>query len=953
MLTVSIDDVMGVLKLCVPYLAGCGIAIVLAVVVCIACMKMKRPTKFLVRNQAGIAALLAVVVVANLICTGPMSSLLSLLSGEGVISEESSKEAMELCQDIAEEGIVLLENEEGVLPLDEGGKLNVFGWASIDPCYGGTGSGAISDKAEKVSLLKGLKDAGIETNGELSKFYKDYLPQRPVLGYGNCNWTLPEPPVENYSDELLAQAKEYSDKAMIVITRLGGEHADLPVDMTVVQYENNSDKYEDFPAGTHYLELSQSEKDMVKLVCENFEDVIVVYNGANTLELGFCKEYEQIKGVIWCPPVGQNGFRALGEIVSGKVNPSGHAVDTFVYDLTATPYYNNIGEFEYTNVEEFGFEANGYFTEGITRPHFVNYVENIYVGYRFYETAAEEGLITYDEVVQYPFGQGLSYTTFTQKIEDIAVDGAGNVTARVKVENSGNAAGKEVVQVYYNPPYTDGGIEKASANLVAFDKTKELEPGESQTLELHFAKEDMASYDTAQGGGYVLEEGEYRVSVRANSHDILDEKNVVIEEEVRYDKENPRSTDETAAVNQFDFAEGDVTYLSRANHFANYEEAVAAPVDYLMSDEAKAGFYNSHNYNPEDFNDPDEEMPVTGAKNGLKLADLRGADYDDERWEALLDQMTVEEMDNLIALGGYQTLEVKSIEKPVTIDCDGPASINNMFAGLSSIGFPAEVVIASTFNLDLAKEFGRSIGRMADEMNVSGWYAPAMDMHRSAFDGRNFEYYSEDGLLSGLMGAMSVAGAKEYGIYAYVKHFALNDQQVSQEEMLCTWSTEQAIREIYLKPFELCVKVGENNAMMSSWNYIGNVWTGGCEELLTNVLRDEWGFEGMVISDGFHHTGYMNSDQAIRAGGDIMLKNFDVETNHVKDQESATGIRAMRNACHNILYTVANSRACDAKRTTGWATWKVVLTIADAAAVVLVILWEVLAARGYRKRQGK
>ncbi len=948
------NDVIGVLQNCMPQIIGFLIALAVAIIVIIAVRKMEPVKKGMVRGSAVVCIFLALLIAVNAICVGPMSTLLDLVSGNGSITEESANEAITLTEELSDEGIVLLQNDNNVLPLASDANVNVFGWASISPVYGGTGSGAISADAEIVTLLDGLTNAGLNVNTEISDFYSAYEETRPELGYGTHNWTLPEPPASTYSDELISNAKEFSDTAIIVLSRIGGEFADLPTDMQldgeVEQYTENSTEYADFPEGTHYLEPSQSEKDMIDLVCSNFDDVIVVYNSANTLELGFVDDYEEIQSVLWVPGPGQTGFNSLGSILTGAVNPSGHAADTFVYDLTATPYFNNIGTFAYTNADEFGYDAIGYFTDGTTTPHFVNYVEDIYVGYKFYETAAAEGLIDYDEVVQYAFGTGLSYTTFTQEMSDLNVSD-GTIRFDVTVTNTGDAAGKDVVQVYFNPPYTNGGIEKATANLVTFAKTGMLEPGASETVSITINEEDMASYDDLTSGCYVLEEGDYEISVNANSHEVLDSKIYTVADTILYDEDNARSTDQTAAVNQFDYVRSDVNYLSRADGFANYEEAVAAPTNYEMSDEAKDGFYNSYNYDPEEFNDPDDEMPTQGADNGIKLADLRGADYDDERWELLLDEMTVEEMDDLIALGGYQTKAESSIDKVQTIDCDGPASINNNFTGLSSIGFPSEVIIANTFNTDLAERFGESIGTMANEMNVTGWYAPAMNTHRSAFDGRNFEYYSEDGVLAGMIAAGAIRGAQSKGVYAYMKHFAMNDQQLNQNEMLCTWSTEQAMREIYLKPFEIAVKEGGCQAVMSSWNYIGNKWAGANSELLINVLREEWGFVGMVITDGYHYTGYMDSDRAIRNGCDLMLKNFDVETNHVTDTTSATGILAMRNACHNILYTTVNSHAYDPDVVVETPIWHTILIVVDVIVIALLIFWEVMIIRKAKKRR--
>lgn len=689
---------------------------------------------------------------------------------------------------------------------------------------------------------------------------------------------------------------------------------------------------------------------MIDLVCQNFDNVILVYNGANTMELGIAEEYEQIKSVIWCPGTGQNGFNALGEIISGEVNPSAKTADTFVRDLTAAPSWNNFGDFTYDNMDEFKISDSDPYVPG-TVPHFVNYTEGIYVGYKFYETAAAEGLIDYEDAVLYPFGYGLSYTTFKQEMGELLFDGDGAVSFEVTVTNTSDTAGKDVVEVYYDPPYTNGGIEKASANLLAYEKTEMLEPGESQTITISFDAEDMASYDGRGEGHYVLESGVYQISINSDSHTVIDSKEYEVEDSIIYDEDNARSTDVTAAKNQFDYARGEITYLSRADQFANYEEAVAAPVSYSMPEDAKAGFINNSNYEPE--KDPDAVMPTTGAKNDISILDLRGAEYDDERWEELLDNLTIDEMVEMIALGGYQTAPAKSIGKIATTDVDGPASLNNNFTGVGSIGFPAGVMLANSWNTELARAFGENIGDMADDMNVSGWYAPAMNLHRSAFGGRNFEYYSEDALLSGKTAANAVAGAKSKGVYAYIKHFALNDQETNRWEMVCVWADEQAMRELYLKPFEISVKEGGTTAIMSSYNYIGNQWAGSSAPLLIHVLREEWGFRGSVLTDYFANFGYMDATRAIYNGGSTCLINRDVTTNYVTDTEDPTTVSHMRDAAHDVLYTGVNSRGlAEENLNTGLMSWQIILIVVDVAIVLLLTAFELCVVRkGYQKRK--
>ena len=946
MLAINMDDVIKVVSSIKGYLIALAAVVLLAVAVMVGCRKMKKSKKYLIRWQAGLGLVAAAAIIVNLILTGPMYSMVSLATGGGKVSEENVASATQLCEDIADEGIVLLDNN-GTLPMAKNSKLNVFGWASTNPCYGGTGSGALSDAYPTVTLLEGLTNAGFELNTELSDFYTSYRADRPVVGMFSQDWTLPEPEAAQYTDEMMNNAKAFSDTAMVVITRVGGEGADLPTDVSQVTYDAGH-SYNDFEPGNHYLQLSKTEKDMIDLVCKNFDKVVVVYNGANAMELGWVKDYSQIKSVIWCAGTGQSGFNALGSILCGDVNPSGRTIDTFVYDLTQTPTANNFGNFNYTNMDE--FKANSFGADTI--PAFVNYVEGIYVGYKFYETAAAEGLIDYDKTVVYPFGRGLSYTTFTQTLNSVT-EADGTITVDVTVTNTGSASGKEVVEVYYNPPYTNGGIEKASANLIGFAKTSELAPGASENVTVTFKAEDMASYDTYGKGCYVLEKGDYVISINADSHTVLDSKVYNVASDIVYDASNKRESDVEVADNKFDFAEGNVTYLSRADGFANYAEATAAPADFELPAQAKATFYNNSNWNPEDFNNADDVAPTTGAKNGLKLKDMVGVDYNDAQWDAFLDQLTVSDMDSLIALGGFQSVAVSSIGKVQAIDCDGPASINNNFTKQGSIGFPSAVMIAATWNTNLAHDFGTSIGKMADDMNVSGWYAPAMNIHRSAFAGRNFEYYSEDGVLSGIMAANAIMGSQEQGVYAFMKHFALNDQETNRTSMLCTWSTEQAIREIYLKPFEKCIKDADCHAVMSAFNYIGTTYAGSCPELLIDVLRGEWGFVGMVLTDYYGVYGYQDADRLIRNGGDFCLVNYDTETNHLTDTTSATALVSARQACKNILYTVANSRAYYEENLNpgmpGWEKLMIgvdVVLFAGLAAVELLVV-----KKGYAKRK--
>ena len=950
MISVEMEDVLAVLQLCKPYIIGIIAALVIGIVIMVACRRMSRDKRFLIRGEAVIAMVLAVVVCVNMICFGPMATLIGLATGNGTLSDETNEEAAEVAEEIMEDGIVLLKNES-LLPLNETKKLNIFGWESINPAYGGAGSGGINDLYDIVSLNQGLENAGFSINQKLVDFYNNYGADDPEMSIQKQSWTLPEPPVDTYSDELIKSAKEYSDVAVVVLSRKAGEgHNDIPMDVRKAAYDNNSDEYDDFPEGEHYLQLSQTERDMVDMVCSNFDNVIVVYNGANQFELGFADEYPQIKSVVWCPGTGNVGFNALGKVFSGEVNPSGKTPDTFIYDMTTAPWWNNAEKTEYTNLADMAVEGMNAGTAQVYAPAFTNYVEGIYVGYKYYETAAQEGAIDYDKTVQYPFGYGLSYTEFEQKMGELE-EKDGQISVDVEVTNTGDVAGKDVVEVYYKPPYTNGGIEKSSANLIEFAKTDLLQPGESQTVTVTFSIEDMASYDENNAKAYVLEKGDYVISINSDSHTVLDQKTYTADADVVYEGENKRASDDTAATNVFEDAKGDVTYLSRADHFANYEEATAAPASAELGEPYVSEYHLNSNFDKTTYLNDKDVMPTTGADNGLTLADMRDADYDDPRWEKLLDQLTVDEMANMIAMAGYQTAAMDSVGKVATLDFDGPAAINNNFTGVGSIGFPIEVVVASTWNKELAQAWGECMGKISQEMGAEGWYAPGMNTHRTAFGARNYEYFSEDGILSGNMGAKAVEGARKYGVYSYIKHFAMYE---GNAKMVSIWSNEQAIREIYLKPFEISVKQGGANAVMVSWSFLGDKWTGECSNLMNTVLRDEWGFRGMALTDFFRNNGhgFMNADAALANGVDAMLSTFNGEENNVANPEHPTAVLQMRNACKNVMYTVVSSWAYDGEHEeTGMENWKKAGIGIDTVIALFMAGMEVLVIRGYKKRK--
>ena len=960
MLSINWSDVWKMVESIKVPLVVIAVALALAIIVSLAVFKMGKPARKLTRSTAWVAAFVAVVVAVVSMLYGGFKTVLDLAAGTGALTDESKAQVEDLGNDMSDEGMVLLKNDNGALPLVKGTAINVWGWGSTNPIYGGTGSGSLSTDNPTTTLLDGLHNAGFTTNDELTSLYTSYRAERPEVGMFKADWSLPEPTQDKYSEAILSNASAFGDTAVVTIARSGGEGFDLPRDVNremadnpYFSYTNNSEEVADFEGGQGYLELTRPEKDMIELAKKTSDKTVIVINAANAFQLGDLQDDPEIDAIVWAIPGGQVGFNALGRILDGEVNPSAKTPDTFPRDIKTGPAANNFGDFQYTNMTEFAQDDP--FNEGTqTQPSFVNYNDSIYVGYRWYETAAAEGVIDYASEVVYPFGFGLSYTTFSQSMSDISVNEAtGAMSVDVTVTNTGQVAGKDVVQIYDNPPYTDGGIEKAAANLLAYDKTKELAPGESQTLTVTWNRDALASYEATNAKAYVLEAGDYKISARSNSHDVIDEKTFTVGVTQTFNTaDNTHDGDQTVATNRFDDAKGDVTYLSRAGRFANLAEATAAPTNFEMSEANKAKFLATSNYDAaSDEAVKGATMPTTGATNGLVLGDLAGLDYDDPKWDQLLDQLTVKEMNTLISKGGYGSPAISSIGKLRVSDVDGPASLNNNFTGVGSIGLPSAVSVAATFNKELARSFGDAIGTMAHDMQVSGWYAPATNTHRYAYAGRNFEYFSEDPVLAGTQVAEEIKGAQAKGVYAFLKHFALNDQETNRTHMLATWTNEQAMREIYLRSFEIGVKDGSAHAIMSAFNYIGPEYAGASSSLLQGVLRDEWGFRGMVLTDYFAGYGYQNADQITRNGGDMMLATIDMPIATVNVQD-AGGVTALRGASHNILYTVANSWIYEnGQPEVTRNAWEYISWIAAVAAILALAGLEVVAIRRYRARK--
>jgi beta-glucosidase len=614
----------------------------------------------------------------------------------------------------------------------------------------------------------------------------------------------------------------------------------------------------------------------------NFENLIVVVNAGNAMQLGFLEDYPSVKAVLWMGTPGPYGCRSLAETLAGQLNPSGRLVDSYAYDVTSAPAAENLGDYDYDNIKGMSF---------------LNYEEGVYVGYRYYETrylGDEQG---YAEVIQYPFGYGLSYTDFAWEIAGTDF-GAERITLDVKVTNTGSVAGKDVVQVYFGAPWTAGGIEKPARVLGGYAKTGLLAPGESETVNISFAVRDMASYDAQSAKAYVLDAGEYEIALSKDVHTPVETLHYTVAETAVFAADSATGAEIT---NRFDYAEGGLRYLSRSDWSGTYPDesrrVFTAPEDVVLEFEWEPAVVEG-------------ELPVMGADNGLVLADLRGLPYDDPKWESFLDQFTFEEMRDLFADAAYKTVAIERFGMPSTVLLDGPAGISAFFAETDAAAYPTEVVIASTWNDELAYAVGDSVGKEAVAYGVTGWYAPAMNVHRTAMGGRNFEYFSEDPLLSGKMAAAMVRGAQAHGVIGFIKHFALNEQEVNARTRVSVWVNEQAMREVYLRSFEIAVKESDPSGAMSSFIFIGPKWSGGNPELLQDVLRTEWGFDGLVTTDAVVG-GFMDDNLALRSGNDLMLDVAMVSMNRKYInrlyKEDPVGVATgLRERAHTVCYVVLN-----------------------------------------------
>lgn len=902
-----------------------------------------------------VIALIVVILVVAPIFDSILTSFFGMIGGtkaggwaysEYENAEQLQQAREQVSYDIMAEGAVLLKNEDAALPLGEGASISVFGQHAHEILASGSGSGSIGDPEE--DLKKVLEDSGFKVNGTLWDFYLNNggkpLGNGPALAGGNSttDWSINEYPVSQYTAEVKNSYSSFDDAAVVVISRTGGEGGDLAMGMS--PYGGQS--------GEHYLELSAEEKDLLTEVTSNFDKVIVLLNTNNAMELGFLDEYG-VDACLYIGGVGMAGLTAVGDILKGEINPSGHLGDTYVYDNFSSPAMQNFGDFGYSNTDAYDY---------------VVYAEGIYVGYRYYETryadvvtgAANAGNYDYDKTVVYPFGFGLSYTQFEWSDFKAEYDeNTDEFTFTVTVKNIGERAGKDVVQIYFQAPYTHGetAVEKSAIELGAFIKTDELEPQESMTYTATMAKRDLTSYDENGAKTYILDAGEYYFTAATDAHSAVNnilaargydvKGSGLVGTYTQSDYDNTTYSKDaysgTAITNLFDYAEYDgMQTISRANWAA--VDAGISCKNLTLSDEDKAQADKrgrEASLNP----DYDKEVAAVTTNSGgtLKLKDFTEKDYDDDDWQTLIEQLTPKMLEDLFSQAGYATKELPYIGKPRAVDSDGPAGLQSFVGGASTIkayGYPTETLLACSWNTELAERLGSMVGEDGLIGGVSGWYAPGMDTHRTPFGGRNFEYYSEDGLLSGKMGASVITGAQEKGLYCFIKHFALNEQDTNRGTTLHTWANEQSMREVYFVPFQVSVQEGKAIALMTSLNCIGVTPAVHNYDLITRLLKEEWGFEGMVITD---YLGYDESlvQATLFAGGDAMLSTFGMFSSR-DNQAQAQLQRAAKNICYtvsrsNVMLNIGEGGDIDA----GVPVYKVVIWCVSAVLAIGLIVADI------------
>ncbi len=971
--------------------------------------RLRRPRPYLHSMLAGITALLLIAaLLAKPILDANATVLdvfLTPIQSDATDAQKNhtTAQAQQLALQAQAEGTVLLHNPEGVLPLSDSIRaVNVFGWASTQWLGGGSGSGGVS--TVDTDFLTALEQSGIAYNPQLIQMYRSFQSEREFTATLRSSpeesYRLYEPDIRDkryYTDDLLEQAKAFSDTAILVIGRPAGESNDC----TQMQYKRTEaggpivvDK------SRTYLDFSAEEQALLTYLGQTYPQVIVILNAANPMALGPIETTPGVDACLLAGYSGQDAVSALPDILWGKISPSGRTTDTFAYHFASAASYANSGQNgvgAYTNAN--GLYPMGAVFTNLSRPQlydqvsYVDYAESIYVGYKWYETADTEGFWNnvqtpygngYSGVVQYPFGYGLSYTDFSWEVLDAPADGQPispeeELLFHVRITNTGTRPGKEVVQLYGTPPYLPGGIEKSAVELVDFAKTQTLVPGESQILTVSGRLSDLASYDYLDANrngftGYELDAGSYGFSLRRDAHTIESAFTYPLTQPVQYpndpitgqpvtNKFTGASAMDKISLDGSDTAQN-IRWLSRADFAGTFpvKNITTRPMSPKLREQNRYTDAMAQAWAQQEVETaaaaPAESLQIEEDGILTSLGWALGEDYDHSQWEPLLYQIPQKELEQLVFHGYSQTAPLPSIGKPLTKDADGPSQIGGYTPqrGVGT-GFPSASTLAQSWNADLARQIGRTIGQQATQLGYSGWYAPAANLHRTPFGGRNYEYYSEDSLLSGKLCGNTVAGSLEAGTYCFVKHLICNDQESHiYRDGIYTWMTEQTLREIYLEPFRILVEEYGGTGLMTAYNRIGGVWSGGSTALLTGILRDEWDFHGAVITDYSDHRSYMNGGQALRAGGNLWMDG--TPAGFVRFEQSSPAYRAaLRRSAKNILYQYLHTRVVNRDYVAasgdesmlrpviqkGFSYW-VVLLVLILLAIFCVFVWQLRAA---------
>lgn len=957
-----------------------------------------------------ISAILLILIVALTIASVMANSSITLWwssfsqTGNSALPENVTRESLtenmkEIGTEVMEEGAVLLENNNDVLPLSTNSTVNLVGYYGVNALVASGGSVSVgSTNISSVTLKEGLEAAGLTVNESL---YNAQVALNGDERYQNIfsmveSYEIAEYGLADLEDELTA-AESVSQTAIYVMGRTAAEKNDPITNnasfdgdtMTSSGWGAQADGKQ--VENGHYLEFTDTEREMLKSLNEHFDNVIVLLNLATPMELGaFEEEGVTPDAVVYMGTTGTYGAYGIGNLLTGKATFSGKLSATYSYDVTDNPAFYTYGTNTYANASEWAdltkWQSDNVNSLDENYANYYHYYEGIYVGYRYYETRyigndnvyTDEEEAAYQKAVQYPFGYGLSYTDFTWSNAKWNIGNqGGEISVSVDVTNTGDVAGKDVVELYYTAPYIAGGIEKSAVNLGGYVKTDLLNPNETQTVTITMNYDDMASYDYQTEKSYVLDEGTYTLSLRSDAHTVKDSmtKTFDVSSKIVYrdNADGKRSTDNVAAVNQFDTltaGDGSITYVSRNDWEGTMPTQRDSEKVVNASQDVIDAILNEVHGSYVDGPDKDEENAtakgwtsdiVTNAENGLTVDQFAGMeDYDNEAWESLLDQLSIEDMRTLYTDGAYRVASVASIGMKLTVDADSGVGLNATSISQYGVKVPGPQIWAGTFNDELIEEMAKYIGYDFLLAGAVGIYGPACNLMRSPFNGRNGEYMSEDPLLTGKITAAYDRGAQGVGCYVYNKHYAVYGCAGNASAM--TWLNEQVLREIYVRHFEIAVKEGGAKGMMVSFSKIGTSLNVASYNLLTTLPREEWGFQGAFVSDGISTTAW-NQDLGLLAGLDLVL-DASVDSGMTSYQDAVVSSRVtssiygrhmMRESAKRLIYRYCNSAASTAIRdfTPTWIAFIVVFNVILAAGIVCCVFFMIKPAFFLKKKKAE